>query len=205
MSRGAVTPDCRFDTVNAPVSVALDVVLPDADDKPPLPPKPPEVPVVTAAVVLDLLPPVHRELLPPCREAPTVPVVAVHEHRHSAAYEDEVRAPGEASVVLPETQSASVSEAPDHQLRSRIRASNPRHHVAPLRGREIVDHESPELESYCASAAGRTVQMAVVSRSGRISADSPPSSTRRAFTTRTRSPTCGGGEASAQAQASGTC
>src|SRR5947199_7806473 len=136
----AIPVNSCLDAVDAASRVALNVVLPKADDEPAGVAQPPEVSDVTAAVVLYLLLPIRSEFLLPFRKAPAVPVVAVHKHDDSAAHEHEVRASRQPSAVLPEAQSTRVSQATDDQLRRGVRTADARHHVAALLGGQIVSH-----------------------------------------------------------------
>jgi hypothetical protein len=92
-----------LDAVNTAVRIALDLVLPKADDKPPVVSESPKVSTIPAAVSLDLLLPICSKLVLPRGEAPTVPVVAVDKYCNSASHKYKIRTSGEPSAMLPKT------------------------------------------------------------------------------------------------------
>lgn len=73
----------------------LDLVLPNPQDSPAHAPHLRMVPPVTPAVRLDLGLPLLGQLVSPQREAPSVPEVAIDEHRKSQIPEREVWTAGE--------------------------------------------------------------------------------------------------------------
>jgi hypothetical protein len=128
----------RLNAIDTLLCIALDLMLPKPKDHPASSPQASEIPLVATSIALNFLFPVRRQLVPPLRKSPAVPVVAVDEHNNPCAYEYEIRLAGEPSSMLPEPEPASVEQATDGQLGPSILAPDQRHGPTTLRRREVV-------------------------------------------------------------------
>jgi hypothetical protein len=81
------TTDGRNNAFEAAEGILGDLVLPNSDYSPSTAAEFAIIPSVASAIPCDLRFPVWCELVPPLREAPTMPEVAIDEHGHLRAPE----------------------------------------------------------------------------------------------------------------------
>ena len=92
------------------------------------------VPGVAATIGLDLGLPCRRKLVPPHREAPAVPEVAIREYRHTLVPKHEVRPPREIGGMGLEGDPGSGKQIPDGQFQAGVTTLDSRHQRTALFG-----------------------------------------------------------------------
>ena len=132
--------DGRSNSLDARVEIALDLVLPQADDTPTRAAELREVTLVTGAGFADLTLPRRRQLVPPEGESVPMPEVAVNEHGDPCRWENDVGLSRNAARMLPKAMALPVQRRAHHPLKSGVSSLHTRHAIAALSGREVIRH-----------------------------------------------------------------
>lgn len=126
----------RFNPPEEPLDVTLQSrrlpksALPDDEDPPAISAQLADRDFVASDVVGELGHPERDVALGRVRVSTTtvsMPEAAVHEHNDSVAFQDDVRAPGQAPIVKPESIAQSVQDRADRDLGCRVAGSDPGH------------------------------------------------------------------------------